>query len=240
MNTLPQPVDAHDHKLLSDVENYGWHVVGVSSEDGSPGFAYSVGLYRTFNHPEIIVFGPKDEAMPRIINAVGEAVQKGSRFKDLDENDDALNGPVIFREVESQHYPQYLGFACWYYQGIKFPTLQCTYQDEGRYPWHPETSTHRPALYDNTAWHFGNGGNSAVATTMLVGGKKRPILEVVHTNEDMWCFLWAKATPKKDIVLAGMGHMVKMDPTINELAQLPRGWRASRSVVGSEWMTEPA
>jgi hypothetical protein len=44
-----------DEKLVRDVSEYGWHVLKVLDEPGAPGWAYSIGLYRNFDHPEIIV-----------------------------------------------------------------------------------------------------------------------------------------------------------------------------------------
>jgi len=54
---LPAPQGDSDRKLLADVQGHGWHVIGVETDEEEPGFAYSIGLYHTFRHPEIIVFG---------------------------------------------------------------------------------------------------------------------------------------------------------------------------------------
>jgi hypothetical protein len=40
---------------------YGWHVVKILEKHETPGWAFSVGLYKNFNHPEIVVFGLNDE-----------------------------------------------------------------------------------------------------------------------------------------------------------------------------------
>ena len=46
-----------DEAVAADVEKYGLSVMLVSEDDECPKFGYSIGLYRNFNHPEIIVFG---------------------------------------------------------------------------------------------------------------------------------------------------------------------------------------
>ena len=58
VRTLNDPgLDDNDRKLLQDVAEVGWHVVLIAEEAGTPGWAFSVGLYHTFRHPEVVVFG---------------------------------------------------------------------------------------------------------------------------------------------------------------------------------------
>lgn len=45
-----RPIDEQiDHAIRA----HGWWVLNVASGDHDPGFAYSVGLVKTFDHPEI-------------------------------------------------------------------------------------------------------------------------------------------------------------------------------------------
>src|SRR5262249_31703607 len=88
----PELADEDDRKLLADVEGYGWHVIGVEEDEEGPGFAYSIGLYHTFHHPEVIVFGLSVRVLHRIVNAVGEGVRSGKKFGYLDESGDVLDG----------------------------------------------------------------------------------------------------------------------------------------------------
>ena len=69
-----------DEKLVADVKKYGWHVVKILEKDETPGWAFSVGLYKNFNHPEIVVFGLNDEVAHFLINAIGDLVRAGNRF----------------------------------------------------------------------------------------------------------------------------------------------------------------
>ena len=48
-------MDAPDQQLLDTIENHGWAVIRVSADADGPSFAYSIGLYQTFEHPEIII-----------------------------------------------------------------------------------------------------------------------------------------------------------------------------------------
>jgi len=46
-----------DAQVPADIETYGWHVIEVPEDDEGPGFAFTIGLFRRFEHPELIVFG---------------------------------------------------------------------------------------------------------------------------------------------------------------------------------------
>ena len=50
----PRCEGINDAKLLADVEEYGWHVVKILDTQGTPAWAYSIGLYENFHHPEIM------------------------------------------------------------------------------------------------------------------------------------------------------------------------------------------
>src|SRR5437868_12056075 len=126
----PEPADDHDRQLLADVEKHGWHVIRVKEDEEGPAFAYSVGLHRSFGHPEVIVFGLPLRVMHQIVNAVGEEVRSGERFEHLDESGEILEGyHVAFRTVERRQYADYLGYALWFYRGDGFPALQCLWPD---------------------------------------------------------------------------------------------------------------
>jgi len=73
---------AADRKFLSDIAMYGWNVTNVfaSKNESGPEWSYSTGLYHSFQHPEIVVFGLEAENMQKIINNIGDAVKGGARF----------------------------------------------------------------------------------------------------------------------------------------------------------------
>jgi len=240
--TLPTPANDGDRKLLADVRGHGWHVINVISE---PAFSYSIGLYENYGHPEVIVFGLDLNVMHRMINAIGDQIKEGGSFDDLDESDDVLEGyNVIFRTVEMKHYPEYFGYAHWFYQGDRFPVLQCIWPDSlHRYPWHPSfnqsLAAHQPVLSDDRSWRFQAGRNRAVFTTKPVTKLGRPVLLVFHDEEGDWQFQCGTTNKQKDMQLVSLGVIFERDPTLAQVADLPEGWRASRSAVGAEWQREP-
>jgi hypothetical protein len=242
----PEPADEHDRKLLADVERHGWHVIGVEEDEEGPAFAYSIGLYRSFGHPEMIVFGLPVQVMHRIINAVGEEVRSGERFEHLDESGEVLDGyNLAFRTVERRHYADYFGYARWYYGGDDFPAFQCVWPDAAHhYPWHPEfpaaLAQRQPLLSDDTSWPFQEGRNRAVFTTNPVLGDGHPILLVTHDRESDWQFLCGTTNRPEDGQLVSLGCIFERDRTIAEVADLPAGWRAYRQAKGSAWRREKA
>jgi hypothetical protein len=242
----PKPADEHDRKLLADVKRHGWHVLGVEQDGDGPGFAYSVGLYRSFGHPEVIVFGLPVPVLHRIINAVGEAVRSGERFGHLDESGDVLDGyNVAFRTVERRHYADYLGYARWFYRGDDFPALECVWPDaQHRYPWHPELpaalAQRQPVLSDDTSWPFHEGRNRAAFTTKPVLRDGHPILLVTHDQDGDWQFLCGTTNRPRDGQLVSLGCIFERDHTLAEVADLPEGWRAYRRAKGATWQREMA
>jgi hypothetical protein len=243
---LPKPADEHDRKLLADVRRHGWHIIGVEQDEEGPGFAYSIGLYHTFKHPEVIVSGLRVQVMHGTINAAGEAVRSGEKFEHLDESSDVLDGyNVAFRTVERRHYPDYFGHARWFYRGDDFPALQCVWPDsQHRYPWHPEAgpdfARRQPVLSDDTSWPFHEGRNRAAFTTRPVLEGNLPILLVNHDEDGDWQFLCGTTNRTEDGRIVSLGGIFERDRSLAPVADLPEGWRASRTAKGAVWTREQA
>lgn len=129
-----------DEKLLADVKEYGWHVLRVFEMDETPGWAFSIGLHKSFNHPEVVVFGLNDELMHSVINAIGTDVRSGKTFG----VDSLYNGLIenyacTFKAVNQVWYRHFLGYANWFYQGQDYPALECIWPNkDNRFPWDPQ------------------------------------------------------------------------------------------------------
>lgn len=129
-----------EQKLLDDVEKYDWHVMKVLETPETPGWAYSVGLYRSFGHPEILVFGQDSDLMHFMINTIGERVRTGKSFAVDERYDELIDAyQCTLKPVRFKWYPAFMGFASWFYEGDDYPVLQCFWPDfENRYPWDPK------------------------------------------------------------------------------------------------------
>src|SRR2546423_4164811 len=101
-----------DKKLVSDVEIYGWHVVKVIGDKTGPGFGYSVGLYKSFKHPEILIVGLDLELIHSLINNIGYEIRTGKVFQPNNFYSDIIDGfDCYFTSVENRYYRDYVGYG---------------------------------------------------------------------------------------------------------------------------------
>ena len=144
MNHDAQCEGADDAKVLADVKEYGWHVVRIRARDELPGWAFSIGLYKNFTHPEIIVFGLDIDVAHSLINTVGDDVKAGKKFEIDGQYSDLIDTySCTFKPVKSKWYDAFLGYANWFYDGIDYSVLQCVWPDKNhRYPWESDFNPH--------------------------------------------------------------------------------------------------
>jgi hypothetical protein len=136
----PRPLeqlDAADLAVLADVADRGFHVEVVPARGDDPAHAFTVGLFRSFDHPEVIVFGPSPLGLEDLVDALAARVRAGERFEEGSVATGILPGrPVVFRRVAARHYPAWLAHAAWYHGGLRFPAVQCVWPDAaGNFPW---------------------------------------------------------------------------------------------------------
>jgi hypothetical protein len=133
-----------DQKFLSDIERFGWNVttVGKNKGDVGPDWAFSTGLFSSYQHPEIALFGLEFETMAKIINNIGGEVKRGMKFEpEIEYQEIFARCGCRFRPVQSRYYTAHFGWAIWFYEGDPFPVLQCFWPDkEGKYPWEASCS----------------------------------------------------------------------------------------------------
>ena len=122
-------------------------------DEAGPGFGYSIGIYKTLGHPEIIIIGLKLDLIHSIINGIGEDIRSGKIFNTgSDTTEDMIEGfDCYFTTVEKKYFYGYVGYAKWYYKGTDFPLIQFVYPTvDGVYPWQrewpKEIQTHQPVL----------------------------------------------------------------------------------------------
>jgi Domain of unknown function (DUF4262) len=130
-------MDEHERKALSDIEQYGCHVIHVLGEDDFPPFTYSVGIQKSAVAPELVVIGLKRPIAHFIINEYNRRVRAGERFVDGQIAGGFVQGfDCLLREVDRVHYRDYFGWNRWLYDGDLFEVLQLVYPTtEGIWPW---------------------------------------------------------------------------------------------------------
>ena len=85
------------------------------------------------------------------------------------------------------------------------------------------------------SWPFADPPNFAAYSTRGVMERGEPILLVSHEDEDgAWQFIGYAWEPE-DLVLVCLEHAVATDPSVSELADLPRGWAAERASKDTAW-----
>lgn len=133
---LRNPPDETARQLLEHVDEFGWSVIGREADSLGPAYAYTVGLWETLQHPEIVVVGLDSEQAMALLNRMGDAIKVGQRF----EPGQSLDGYVAryalkFVAVHPANVAAAFGYASWYYGNDGTPMIQCLWPDAvGRYP----------------------------------------------------------------------------------------------------------
>ena len=85
-------------------------------------------------------------------------------------------------------------------------------------------------------WQFEEPENVAVITLRQIVDDGEPILHVTHDVDDGgWQFLgWGDAR-EEDIKLVALRSIVRLDSSVQELADLPLGWHAWRRAADQPW-----
>jgi hypothetical protein len=149
-----EALDAADLRLMADVAQSGFHVAVGAPDDGAPAHAHTVGLFRSWDHPEVAMFGLPPEVLRAAVVRLGERVRRGERFEHGDVDADVLDDrAVAFRRIVPRQCAAYLSRAVWYHGGARFPALQAVWADgEGRFPWDRwfprELRDAQPALFE--------------------------------------------------------------------------------------------
>jgi hypothetical protein len=128
----------HRIEMLTNIRRDGYHKMGVFSEtEGEPEFSYTVGLFHTYEHPEVIIFGLEINAEFAVLHTVQELVANGMMFSHGDESFEVLDGTsVVFVDFSRVKYDEYLGQAENFYQSDDFPVLMLVWPDrDGVFPW---------------------------------------------------------------------------------------------------------
>jgi len=90
------------------------------------------------------------------------------------------------------------------------------------------------------AWPFDQPRNVAVITLKQITQRQVPILRITHDADDHgWQFLNPSIeTSTSNASVVSLGQIVKLDPSVLDVANLPVGWVAWRTAVGEKWVRE--
>ncbi|MER6146060.1 DUF4262 domain-containing protein [Streptomyces sparsogenes] len=148
-----------DLRTVEQVEEHGWSVVMVPTDDEGPGFAYTIGLWRTYGVPELAMFGLDIETMHVLLNALGRKAAAGTVWESGTECHSVIKDrPVILKAADLRWYRSFFGRAISFYRRPPFPVLQVVWPDsKGRFLWQAGTDEQnqqsQPQLWLKPAEH---------------------------------------------------------------------------------------
>ncbi|MET4074783.1 DUF4262 domain-containing protein [Hymenobacter sp. UYCo722] len=225
--------------IKNDVEKHGWTVCLFEADTATPAFAYTIGLWKNFNHPEIIAFGLPLNTMHAILNDAGDIIKAGNPLELAVDNFEILElHPVQFRQVDADNTTDYFGYAQWFYDYEAFPALQLFWTDKaGRFPWETEFDKSyefdQPLLDRKLDFKFFEPKNAATFIAKTVLSKGKLIRWVWHDSEDG---SWSFANRSSDeMIVVGLNEVAMHDPSINGLFDLPTDYIATRTAIGGKW-----
>jgi hypothetical protein len=135
--------DKSEQKVIDDIATYGWHCVNIFAEGDDPAYSFTIGLFQSYGHPELIIFGLRSEIAHQILSIAADAAKAGVPL-DLTQPTDAFlnNYLCCFVQVPLTEYHDHVGYCRWYYQGNDFPLYQIVWPSRsGLFPWHPEATS---------------------------------------------------------------------------------------------------
>ena len=140
--------DPGDRKLLDDVATHGWHCVHILEDEDGPEYSFTVGLFHSFGHPELIIFGLSAKVAHQILEIMVDAAKAGTPIDLSKPTDELLNNyTCCFADVPHAQYHEHVGFCRWFYEGNHFPLYQIVWPSRaGLYPWHPDASAEFKAM----------------------------------------------------------------------------------------------
>jgi hypothetical protein len=139
-------VSRAEQQLMDNIEQFGFSVMHVpetiAGAHHEPGYSFSIGLYKKFQLPEIMIVGLDQELCQTLIENIsvdyeeGRALKVGEFNADIVENFDCLVVPL-----DLPNYIAYLSWARWFYKGNDFQVVQIVYPDLlGLFPWDKDFS----------------------------------------------------------------------------------------------------
>ena len=93
----------------------------------------------------------------------------------------------------------------------------------------------------NRPWTFLDPPNTAVLTSVRILDEEDWMHYVTHDQEDgAWQFHpYSGPTSEEESADVGLEHMLRIEPRLEELAELPLGWHAWRDSKSDPWTRAP-
>jgi hypothetical protein len=235
----------------------GWAVVAVSGE--TP-YAFTIGVWHSYELPELAMFGLREQDMQIWLNACVKLLRdRPTQVRDGEEFDGVLDRfPVQVRGVDPSWHRSLFAAMCAYYGTLETPVRQLVWPDrDGRWPWDPAaTATCRerqPQVWvavDQHAegpwrlvgelsadWPFQNlePDTTVLASPEIVAGTL-PVVAVTHDADGGWDFLDERGYSDEATGWVYFGELYKVQPWLVQFADMPPDRQAWLDTEG-QWHT---
>lgn len=81
--------------------------------------------------------------------------------------------------------------------------------------------------------------NTAVLTSKYIMSHSSTIVYVAHHEDGVWEFWGEEIVDEADIMVVSLGQIIKIDPTVLEVAEMPIEFNAIRDKRESSWNIVP-
>jgi hypothetical protein len=148
-----------EKSIINNIEKYGCHINSVFDNKGEdPDFSYTVGIQKSQNQPELIIFGLRKELGAWIANEYNRKVIEGIKFDATNFYSGFIDGfDVCFKPVSKRCKEEYMLSCCWLYGDQDFEAVQLIYPTvKGIWPWETEASasfkSFQPSMQEPISW----------------------------------------------------------------------------------------
>lgn len=104
----------------------------------------------------------------------------------------------------------------------------------------PFSLTDSGAEHADAPWVFCEPAQTVAYTSSRVLSEGHPVLLVVRSRDGDWQFLHGPVDEDDHCRIVTLGRAVARDPSLQLIADLPKGWRAYRSLADGLWFREPS
>jgi len=243
---------------LNHIEKFGSSVLGIQGTSSNR-YSFTVGVFDTCCKPELITVGLTEKTAQIALNTAVKLLRSGVDLTQGKYRDIVGEVECKFAPVDQKWFHHAMGRADWYYGGEQVPVLQLIYPDlENRFQDEEGFQEYfrQPMLMSGivegerehdfwafndpassiSRWKFPDDPHTHSYLSKTVHEKEEPVTYVSHDAEDgAWQFLGDKMSDGGGPVVSCFHHPIDDDPSLEELADLPRGWYATRESPGAPW-----
>lgn len=264
--------DEQDRRVIETVLKHGWQVIMVAEgagcddprhddhaeaeDDGTPPFAYTIGLQHRWGHPELLMSGLDPHLMHRCIDGIARRIRDGLRLTPGDTLEGVLAGvPVAVEEVTDSGLAETVIWAGWFHRR-RPEALAIVWPDRrGVFAWQPGGPVplddlqptawrvpidHTGGLAPDPSWDFPVPPDHRAFSCSHVVDAGRAVLWAARETdaqrgEDWSIHCGADRHEMADIRVVHLAHLVRSAPALRDLADLALDEEAWRDDPDSPW-----